>query len=228
MLKSGASVRVGCLAEENRDLLAASELAQQVTELCAPRIRRSLNRLRSLRGLFCGEPLSLPFYRNRELLATVRKWLREDPPDLVYVYSSSMAQYVMDHRSTPRVMQFAELDSDKWRQYALCGGPLTRWIYNREARLLLEFERRVARDFDLSFVVSPAEKTLFTQQIPDVEPIVLPNGVDVDVFRSAGEDQREPHTAIFTGVMDYPPNVDGVPWFARSCWPAFREGSRWR
>ncbi len=75
MLKSGASVRVGCLAEENRDLLGASELAQQVTELCAPRIRRPLNRLGSLRGLFCGEPLSLPFYRNRELMAVVREWL---------------------------------------------------------------------------------------------------------------------------------------------------------
>ena len=222
MLNSGASVRVGCLAEENRDLEASSELAQRVTDICVPRIRRAQNRLGSLRGLFSGEPLSLPFFRNRELMARVQEWLREDPPELVYVYSSSMAQYVAKHRSCPRVMQFAELDSDKWRQYARRSGPVTRWIYNRESRLLLEFERRIALDFDVSFVVSPAEKILFTEHIPDVEPIVLPNGVDVDRFRSAGEGQRKPHTAIFTGVMDYPPNVDGVLWFARTCWPAIR------
>jgi glycosyltransferase involved in cell wall biosynthesis len=52
--------------------------------------------------------------------------------------------------------------------------------------------------------------------------VVLPNGVDVDHFRSQGDGQRDPHTAIFTGVMDYEPNVDGVCWFARECWPAIR------
>ena len=222
MLDSGANVRVGCLAEENRDLEASSELAQRVQDICVPRIRRPQNGLGSLRGFFSGDPLTLPFFRHRELMARVQEWLREDPPDLVYVYSSSMAQYVVEHRSCPRVMQFAELDSDKWRQYARRSSPLTRWIYHREARLLLEFERRIALDFDISFVVSPAEKALFTEYIPDVTPIVLPNGVDVDRFRAAGEGRREPHTAIFTGVMDYRPNVDGVLWFARACWPAIR------
>ena len=64
---------------------------------------------------------------------------------------------------------------------------------------------------------------LFEQRIPGVEPAVLPNGVDVAHFTTGGDDEREPHTAIFTGVMDYEPNVDGVCWFAERCWPALRE-----
>ncbi len=222
LLEREAEVRVGCLAEEARDLEAAEELARSVTAICAPRIRRPLARLWSLRGLLTREPLSLPFFRNRHLVHQVRHWLSTDSPDLVYVYSSSMAQYVAGYSSGLRFMQFAELDSDKWRQYGRHSGPATRWIYQREARLLLEHERWIAREFDLSFVVSPVEQALFTERIPDVRPVVLPNGVDVERFCSAGEARRESHTAIFTGVMDYPPNADAVLWFAEVCWPAIR------
>ena len=217
-----ASIRVGCLAEEERDLAAVAELVRRGIEVCSPRMHPALCMLGSLRGLLTGEPLSLPYFRNRTLAHAVQSWLRDDPPDLVYVYSSPMAQYVVEHRTAVRAMQFAELDSDKWRQYAKNSGLVSRWIYQREARLLLEYERRIAQEFDVSFVVSPVEKSLFAEQIPEVEPVVLPNGVDVDKFQSAGDQSRDPHTLIFTGVMDYRPNADGVLWFTESCWPSVR------
>ena len=222
LLNRGARVRVGCLAEDDRDLESAATLREQVEAVCAPRIRRNARKLLSLRGMLTGEALTLPFFRSRPLAAAIDRWVREDPPDLVYVYSSSMAQYAMAHDQSVRVMQFAELDSDKWRQYAEHGGRMAQWVYGREARRLLEFERRVARAFDISGVVSTIEKELFMQLIPDVEPLVLPNGVDVEHFCSRGDGERRPHTLIFTGVMDYEPNVDGVVWFVRECWPEIR------
>lgn len=223
LLDLGAEVRVGCFAEESRDDAAAAHLRQRCREVCAPRLDRRRRRLASVRGLLTGEALTLPFFRHRALADAVAGWYRTDPPDLVYVYSSSMAQYVLDRPGPVRVMQFAELDSDKWRQYAEnARGPLARWIYRREASRLLQFERRVAQTCDRSFVVSEVERELFMRQIPGVTPVVLPNGVDVDHFQTAGDAQRHPHTAIFTGVMDYAPNVDGVCWFVERCWPALR------
>lgn len=219
----GDEVRVGCLAETAQDVEFSAAVATWARDVRAPRLDRRLARLGSLRGLFTGEALTLPFFRRRPLAAAVRRWLAEDPPDLVWVYSSSMAQYVLDWDGGRRVMQFAELDSDKWRQYAEHARGPARWIYAREARRLLEFERRVARTFDTSLVVSEVERELFRQHIPDVDPIVVPNGVDVEHFTSAGDQHREPHTIVFTGVMDYEPNVDGVLWFVAHCWPKIRE-----
>ena len=72
------------------------------------------------------------------------------------------------------------------------------------------------------FVVSEVERELFQQLIPGVVPDVLPNGVDIEHFRSQGDGERHPETAIFTGVMDYEPNIDGVCWFAKDCWPTLR------
>ncbi|HEU4418807.1 MAG TPA: glycosyltransferase, partial [Planctomycetota bacterium] len=169
-----------------------------------------------------------PFFRDAALHAAVRRWSSPQPPDLVYVYSSSMAQYVLDTAAGTKLMQFADLDSDKWRQYAArrrglgrCGP--ARWIYAREADKLLAFEDRVARTFTRSLVVSEVERELFRQRIPGVEPGVLANGVDVAHFTSAGDQNRHAHTAVFTGVMDYEPNVDGVLWFVERCWPTLRQ-----
>ncbi len=225
-LDRGDEVRIGALAEESRDLDSADVLRREATAVCAPLMRSPrVNKLLSLRGMLTGEALTLPYFRNRELAATVTRWCAEDPPDVVFVYSSSMAQYALDvpgMERAVRVMQFAELDSDKWRQYAEQAGALGRFVYRREARNLLRFETRVAKEFDISLVVSQVEKELFEQLIPGVTPAVVANGVDVDHFASAGDATRDPHTAVFTGVMNYEPNVDAVLWFAKDCWPQVR------
>lgn len=196
-------------------------LRERCAEIVAPRLSRRTAKLASLRGLLTGEPLTLPFFRNAELQRSVTRWCTT-PPDLIYVYSSSMAQYAMRPKASAKVMQFAELDSDKWRQYATVSGPLGKWIYGREATRLLAFEAEVAHTFSRSFVVSEVERELFQERIPGVIPDVLPNGVDIEHFQSKGDDARHPQTAIFTGVMDYEPNIDGVCWFVETCWPTLR------
>jgi sugar transferase (PEP-CTERM/EpsH1 system associated) len=219
----GDRVRIGCLAETDADLDAAAVLAGRFEEICAVRIEPRLRKALALRGLATGSPLTLPYFADRRLRRSIAKWAADDPPDVVFVYSSSMAQYAIDLRGPVRLMYFAELDSDKWSQYAARRGVGPgRWVYAREARLLLEFERRVAHEFDAAAVVSEVEKRLFLERIPDVVPHVIPNGVDVEHFQSRGDASREPHTLIFTGVMDYEPNVDGVLWFVASAWPRVR------
>lgn len=221
LLARGAAVHVGCFQEEARDAEGVAFLAGRCAAVAAPRLHRRLGKLLALRGLCSGEALTLPYFRHRALRRAVAGF--GDPaPDLVHVYSSSMAQYALDLPARAKVMQFAELDSDKWRQYAAVAGPLARWIYGREARALLAFEDRVARGFTRSLVVSEVEKELFQRCIPGVVPDVLQNGVDVAHFTSAGDAGRHPHCCVFTGVMDYAPNVDGVCWFAEHCWPALR------
>jgi sugar transferase (PEP-CTERM/EpsH1 system associated) len=223
LMQRGADLHIGCFQEEDRDAEGVAFLASRCREIVAPRLSRRTRKLTSLRGLLTGEPLTLPFFRDRALHAAMRRWSRPAPPDLCFVYSSSMAQYALGEPAGAKVMHFAELDSDKWGQYAAKSGALGRWIYGREAVRLLAFEDRVARQFTRSLVVSDVERTLFRERIPGIDPAVLPNGVDVEHFTSQGDGNRAPHTAIFTGVMDYEPNIDGVCWFVDRCWPELRQ-----
>ncbi|MCU0862942.1 MAG: TIGR03087 family PEP-CTERM/XrtA system glycosyltransferase [Planctomycetes bacterium] len=223
LMQRGADLHIGCFQEEDRDAEGVAFLASRCREIVAPRLDRRARKLTSMRGLLTGEALTLPFFRHGALRAAMRRWSHGRPPDLCFVYSSSMAQYALDEPAGAKVMHFAELDSDKWRQYAKVSGALGRWIYGREATRLLAFEDRVARSFSRSLVVSDVERALFRERIPGVDPVVLPNGVDVEHFTAAATAERHPHTAIFTGVMDYEPNVDGVCWFVERCWPALRQ-----
>jgi sugar transferase (PEP-CTERM/EpsH1 system associated) len=103
------------------------------------------------------------------------------------------------------------------------------WLYRYEARQLLAYERRVAREYDASLFVSAPEAELFRQLAPESTAKIghFSNGVDTDYF-SPDQPHADPYAPgeralVFTGAMDYWPNVDAVQWFAADVFPALRE-----
>jgi sugar transferase (PEP-CTERM/EpsH1 system associated) len=148
----------------------------------------------------------------------------------IIVYSSPMAQYVLGpgFAGYRRIMDFVDVDSDKWRQYAAGKHWPMSWIYSREADQLLGFEREVARAFDASIFVTSDEVELFNSLSPDTteKHHAVPNGVAADFFNPEKHFESPfSETAlpiVFTGVMDYWANVDAVTWFAEDIFPRIR------
>lgn len=206
----------------------------RLNALCAQQCYRPLPpgraRLRSLSGLLRGQPLSFPYYRDRTLRNWVARIMRERSIDAIVVFSSAMAPYVERYGHVRRVLDFVDVDSEKWRQYAATAGMPARWIYAREGRKLLAAERALAASFDASIFVSDAETELFQARAPECADRVsaVPNGVDSAYFDPAqhyadpygGEGQR---TLVFTGAMDYRANIDAVRWFAHEVLPLIRQ-----
>jgi sugar transferase (PEP-CTERM/EpsH1 system associated) len=181
--------------------------------------RKGPQLLRAAALLATTRPITLGVYGSGRMRRAVDAALAD--ADLAYAYSSSMAAFLLHHHQVKRVMHFAELDSDKWRQYAQRVAPPAKWVWAREARTLLRFERRVAAEFDASILCTPLEQEVFARHIPDVPSRVLRNGVDLEYF-APRRDLRRAGELVFTGVMDYEPNVDGVEWFVREILPLVR------
>jgi sugar transferase (PEP-CTERM/EpsH1 system associated) len=133
-----------------------------------------------------------------------------------------MGAFLEPHDELPRVMHLGELDSDKWRQYSERSKFPMSWVYAREWSTMLEFERRMAYSFTENVLCTPLEQRVFDEQIPGATSTVLRNGVDLEAFHPAPE-KREDGQLVFTGVMNYYPNVDGCVWFAKEILPAVRE-----
>ena len=138
-----------------------------------------------------------------------------------------MAQYVVDRHwfSGIKIMDFADVDSDKWAQYAQKSHFPMKWIYTREAKKLLEFDRKIAHLTDASVFVTDNETELFNQLSPENKgkSYTISNGVDLDYFSNSHRfeelaDKEEPYL-VFTGTMDYKPNVDAVIWMAKNVLP---------
>ncbi len=187
-----------------------------------------LARVRSLGALLANRSLSLDYYKSGELQAWVDATMKAQKIDRVLIFSSAMAQYAEAYPDARRVVDFCDVDSDKWRQYAEKKIWPMNWLYRHEARQLLAYERRVARECDASLFVSAPEADLFKELAPESVAKIgfFNNGVDTDYF-SPGRSYASPYQAgeravVFTGAMDYWPNIDAVQWFAAEVFPQLR------
>ncbi|MBI5329085.1 MAG: TIGR03087 family PEP-CTERM/XrtA system glycosyltransferase [Betaproteobacteria bacterium] len=223
-------VHLGAFVDDPADWRHEEFLRGVCADVCLRPLNPRRGKLQSLSGLLTGEALSLPYYRDAGLAAWVAGKLAS-PSGVGHAvcFSSVMAQYLERARGRVRVMDFVDIDSDKWTQYAPTKPWPLSWLYRREGRRLLDWERRVASEFDASLFVSPAEAADFQRLAPESAARISPlnNGVDADYFSPANA-YPNPYPAqkrviAFTGAMDYWPNVDAVRGFAREVMPALRE-----
>ena len=224
-------VYVGTILDDPDDRKYLDKVGEFCTELCAPEIDPAIARFASLRGLFTGEALSLPYLRNRVLDDWTTRVLEKHRPERIVVFSGPMAQYVSGRLPEGAISLFdmVDVDSEKWRSYGERKAWPMSWLYRREADKLLAFERRMATEFDSTVFVSREEAELFRRLAPEsaAKTTYRIQGVDSDFFDPA-IDFENPYVdgapaLVFTGMMDYWPNVDAVTWFADQAFPRIRE-----
>jgi sugar transferase (PEP-CTERM/EpsH1 system associated) len=224
-------VHLGAFVDDPDDGRYQAKLETMCTSVCLLPLHPLQAKLRSLAGLLDNSALSLPYFRKREMQRWVDSVMAQHAVRRVFVYSSPMAQYVMDDKfsALQRIVDFVDVDSDKWRQYAQRKRWPLSWLYRREGERLLAFEGNVARTFDASVFVSAAEAELFRKLTPEMENRVcfMDNGVDVTYF-SPDREYEDPYSAksdvlVFTGAMDYWANVDAVRWFALEIFPQVKQ-----
>lgn len=196
------------------------------TTLILP-LKPAYRRLRSLRALATDDPLTIPYFYDRRM----ERWLdhvgNNYRPTKLYAFSSGIAGYAMSRRwsRTRRILDMVDIDSDKWRQFADRQSGIARWLYGREARTLLAFERKTSEIYDATLLVSEAEAELFRSLSPETATKVhaLRQGVDLQYFdpRCECANPYPPNVEpiVFTGTMNYWPNVDAVSWFAAEILP---------
>ncbi|MBF0438088.1 MAG: TIGR03087 family PEP-CTERM/XrtA system glycosyltransferase [Magnetococcales bacterium] len=224
-------VHLGTFVDDAADCQHAQTVAQWcLGETKLIWISPLLARLRALRGLLTGASLTFPYYDHPEMGLWVATILKQYPIRRIVVYSAAPAQFVLNgiDPSIRRVIDFVDVDSLKWLQYAERRTGLPRWLFKREARTLLTQEKIVAAAFDAALFVSAPEAELFKTLAPEVadKTDYWENGVDGDFF-SPDHTFLNPYAAddlslVFTGAMDYWPNVDAVTWFAKEVFPRIK------
>lgn len=225
------TVHLGTFVDDPDDWQHVDALRRVCGELCVRPLEPRRARLRSVGGLAAGRALTIDFYRDSALSGWIANLSATHRLDGVFVYSSSMAQYAERlplPAGVPRVIDFCDVDSDKWAQYSRGHRWPMSWVYGREARLLAHAERRYADAFDATLVSAEPEAEILRALAPSARQriAVLPNGVDTGYFDPArawpAPYAEGSKPVVFTGAMDYHPNVDGVAWFAREALPAIR------
>ena len=218
-------IYLGTFIDDPDDEVHLKALRAYCAGLYVARLSPRTAKLQSLSGLLTGEALSLPYYRNVGLRAWVKRTCATVPIDTAVVFSSVMADYIPDMARLPTLVDFVDMDSAKWRQYATTHRWPLSWLYRREGERLLAFERDVAARAKHSFFVTAEECDLFRKAAPECAGRIdaMCNGVDAEFFAPVHA-MSSPFTAdeipiVFTGAMDYWPNIDAAVWFAGEVLP---------
>ena len=174
---------------------------------------------RVLRALPSRTSLTVAYFDSVAMHAAVGMAVQRTPPDAVVACSSSMVQYVRRELRARTVIDLIDVDSEKWREYSQRASFPKSVVYAIEARRLRRYEHWLAQEFPHVLLTTSREVEVFGSLHAD-RLQVLSGGVDIDYFQPRVHDDAAPPELVFTGVMDYFPNVDAVQWFVREVWPA--------
>ncbi|MDG5747458.1 TIGR03087 family PEP-CTERM/XrtA system glycosyltransferase [Qipengyuania sp. XHP0207] len=224
-----APVHVGTFAETPADRMRKGELAA-LAKTHALIDRQKPLPLAGLQAVVTNRPVSLAAFDHAAMRSYVAKTVRNHRIDTIFVFSGQMGQYIPSDFGGRIIVDLCDVDSAKFAAYADSGQ--RRWLNRREARLLAREEQRLAHRADMTFLISDAEVGLFRQQIGDTAGIdvrSLGNGIDAAFFAPDGITPSE-HLAeaedpqlVFTGQMDYPPNIAAVEWMIDEVMPRLRQ-----
>jgi len=224
-LSSSYNVHLGAFIDDPNDW----QYIDKLDALCASTHYLGLKplqaKIKSLQGVLTGDALSLPYYKNQTMQDWVDNTLKTHSIKKALIFSSVMAQFINESHDVDMIVDFVDVDSDKWRQYAASKKGISQWIYQRESHHLFNYEQKIAGQARASLFVSEQEADLFKKLAPEVSDRVMPvnNGVDTDYFSPerifATPYPDDADVIVFTGAMDYWANVDAVKWFAEDVFP---------
>ncbi|OED38192.1 hypothetical protein AB833_20625 [Chromatiales bacterium (ex Bugula neritina AB1)] len=231
--KQGCTVTIFCTIDSEEELALARQYENE-SGFKVETVSSGLKKPAMLIGLLSGRALTVSNFYNRTLQTRFNAFIQHNEVDAIYCTSSAMAEYLFKGDSTVTqkvadrrdLIDFMDLDSDKWRQYREVSSFPMSLVYRYEESTLTQYESRIQQRFDECIFISSNEVELFNMKLND-QPAnlkVIGNGVDVKAFHPPDRPRKKDQLSLlFSGVMDYLPNENAMRWFVDNVWPELTE-----
>lgn len=217
------SVFVGTFIDDPLDWNYVAKVQELATDVCILE-RKSIQKIifPAISTLFSKQPITNRLFFSLQMRLWVENLIHSKSISKIVVFSVNMAQYVLKYHATlPILTDFVDVDSEKWASYSKYRKLPFNLFFKLEAKRLAAYERIVAEHSTTNIFVSPQEVNLFKKLSPNVtKPIMsVSNGVDSQFFNPHLKYPNPYHGTkrriLFTGLMNYWPNIDAVVWFVK-------------
>ena len=219
---SGHQVTVCSLARSAAEAEEGRGIAAHCTAFHMGHVKEPVQFARMVARLPLTTPSSMGYFYSTELASQVRQLLAAQRWDLIFVHCSSVAQYVEHVTDVPKILDFGDMDSQKWLEYAHYKPFPLSLGYTLEGSKMLWAEKRLARRFDLCTATTRAEWQTLDGYGTGAATDWFPNGVDAQFF-SPTDGTYDAETISFIGRMDYYPNQECMQRFCDQVWPLLRQ-----
>lgn len=221
-LKDRHELHLLTFAQTPEDLTYKAELEKIFKEVHFVYLPKWKSALNCLQGAWRNEPLQVLYFRSGELQRQLDGLIEKHKYDAVHVQHLRMSPYLAGRKDIPRILDLPDAFSLYWeRRSKVKRGLLTTIFENIEQARVLKYES-VLHQYDLSLVCSAEDLAYLEEKHKAANLRLLPNGVDMETFAPRGHDYEHSNTILFTGNMDYAPNVDAVLHFTENILPRIR------
>jgi sugar transferase (PEP-CTERM/EpsH1 system associated) len=223
LLSEHHELHLATFVQNRRELRHMDALRKYFKTVNVVYLPKALSVLKCLLNLFSGKPYQIIYFRSKRMHTLIGRLLRDIDIDVIHTQHLRMAQYTAFVASHPRILDLPDAYSLYWaRRSKLSGNPIMKWFNQFEYGKVVRYEEIISK-FDLNLVCSVEDQEFLAAEHGCTNIRVLPNGVDLDGFKSHRHDYSINNKIIFTGNMDYFPNIDAAVFFVRKLLPAIRE-----
>lgn len=220
-LSGSHDVTVASIARSDQEMDEGKGLSEHCSKVLVGRISATQAALQMILRLATPVPSSMGNFYSPQLQRLISDELNSAKYGLIFVHCSSVAQYVSSVSEIPKVLDFGDMDSQKWLMY----GKFRRFPislgYQLEGLKLQREEARLAKHFDLCTCTTVQELDTLNSYHTGTNTAWFPNGVDHNYFRP-GSEAYDPDLISFIGRMDYYPNQQAMIGFCERILPIIR------
>ncbi len=220
--QQGHKVWVSSVARNKQEAQQGQGIKDYCYDYRMARTYEWFQKARMVSRLFTAEPSSMGYFYSPEMKSQIKQLLSEQRFDLIYVHCSSVAHYVSHVSHIPKILDFVDMDSQKWLSFTQFKPFPIKWGYWLEGVKLQRAERQLSERFDLCTTITRSECDTLESFGKGSTNDWFSNGVDSEYF-IPGKNAYQAHVVSFIGRMDYYPNEQAVSYFCHEILPLLRQ-----
>ncbi len=221
-LKERHELHLLTFAQTPEDLTYRKELEQIFTRVELVYLPKYKSAINCLSAPFNNIPFQVLYFRSDKLQQLLNEMLQQESYDAVHVQHLRMSPYLSNRKDIPRILDLPDAFSLYWERRSKVKRSLPVTLFeNNERKRVLEYEK-ILKEYDMALTCSPEDLEYLKAQHGTKNLRLLPNGVDLTTFSKREHDYSHNKTLLFTGNMDYAPNVDAVVYFVKTILPRIR------
>jgi polysaccharide biosynthesis protein PslH len=209
--------------QDKKDYKYIDELKKYFSKIELVYLPKYLSVFKCISKVFSSKPYQIIYFESARFKTLYKRFINENKIDVIHTQHLRMSQYSHNTKSIKRVLDLPDAYSLYWERRTKLKRNFIFKIFDRiEHNKVIRYED-IINEFDLNLVCSEEDKQFLKKAHGNCNIDILPNGVDLDNFSDYKHNYSINDRIIFTGNMDYAPNIDAVVYFVKDIFPLILE-----
>ncbi len=208
------------LTDQKIDPAWIKEINNFCSEVHLFRLKKPLLYWNTIKQFFSNRPYQIGYFYQRKIHRELVQIIQKKEPDHIYCQLIRTAEYVKDIHNVPKTLDYMDALSKGMLRRAEIAKGIKKQLFLIEGKRLAEYENRIFDYFNHHVIISTQDRDLIGHpQSSEIE--IIENGIDQSFIDYKSNDKKE-FDLVFTGNMNYPPNVECAEYIVNTIYPKLK------